>query len=101
MVKKIRRIDNQEDYEKSEMKRIVDDVEETKKEALESIPQIPKEQIPSNNETTKRLLYGNNNNKNAKENTEGKIISSKISRFAKGFKIPDDKKKTNKKLKTK
>jgi hypothetical protein len=45
--KEIRKINDQEDYEKSGFKSIMKDVEETKKEALESVPQIPSEQIPS------------------------------------------------------
>jgi hypothetical protein len=30
----------------------MEDVEKTKNEALESVPQIPEEQVPSNEETT-------------------------------------------------
>jgi hypothetical protein len=37
---------------------MMDDVENTKKESLESVPQISKEQIPSGEETTKELLDG-------------------------------------------
>lgn len=39
------------------------DIEETKKEALESVPQIPSEQIPSGEETTKDQLEGSSENK--------------------------------------
>jgi hypothetical protein len=47
------------------------DVEETKKEALESVPQIPSEQIPSGEETTKELLEGSSENKKkAREHIE-------------------------------
>ena len=42
--RKIRKINDQEDYEKSGFKSIIEDVEKTKKEALESVPQIPEEQ---------------------------------------------------------
>ena len=63
MNKKIRKIDDQEEYEKSGLKSMMDDVEKTKKEALESVPQIPREQIPSGEETTKELLEGSEENK--------------------------------------
>ena len=39
------------------------DVEKTKNKALESVPQIPKEQVPSGEETTKELLEGSTKNK--------------------------------------
>ena len=42
--KEIRKIDDREDYEKSGYKSIMEDVEQTKNEALESVPQIPEEQ---------------------------------------------------------
>jgi hypothetical protein len=41
--RKIRKINDQEDYEKSGFKSIIEDVEKTKKEVLESVPQIPRE----------------------------------------------------------
>jgi hypothetical protein len=63
MNKKIQKIDNQEDYEKSGLKSMMDDVEKTKKEELESVPQIPREQVPSREETTKELLEGSEENK--------------------------------------
>jgi hypothetical protein len=49
---KILKVDDQEDYEESGFKSIMDNVEETKKQALESVPQIPREQIPSGEEVT-------------------------------------------------
>jgi hypothetical protein len=58
--KKVRKIDDQEDYEKSGFKDIMDDVENTKNEALESVPQVPDEQVPTKDETSKELLYGSN-----------------------------------------
>jgi hypothetical protein len=58
--KKVRKIDDQEDYEKSGFKDIMDDVENTKNEALESVPQVPDEQVPTKDETSKGLLYGSN-----------------------------------------
>jgi hypothetical protein len=65
--KKVRKIDDQEDYEKSGFKNIMDDVEKTKKEALESVPQIPAEQVPTKDETSKELLYGSNDNDDKRE----------------------------------
>ena len=62
--KKVRKIDDQEDYEKSGFKDIMDDVENTKNEALESMPQVPDEQVPTKDETSKELLYGSNGNDN-------------------------------------
>jgi hypothetical protein len=56
--RKIRKINDQEDYEKSGFKSIIEDVEKTKNEVLESVPQIPIEQVPSGKETTKELLEG-------------------------------------------
>jgi hypothetical protein len=61
--RKIRKIDDQEDYEKSGFKSIMKDVEKTKNKALESVAQIPKEQVPSGEETTKELLEGSTENK--------------------------------------
>ena len=55
---KVRKVEDQEDYEKSGFKGMMDDVEYTKKESLESVPQISREQIPSGEETTKELLGG-------------------------------------------
>ena len=62
--KKVRKIDDQEDYEKSGFKDIMDDVENTKNEALESVPHVPDEQVPTKDETSKELLYGSNGNDN-------------------------------------
>ena len=45
------------------LKSIMEDVEETKKQALESVPQIPKEQIISGENTTNELLEGSSENK--------------------------------------
>lgn len=59
MSKKTKKINNQDDYEKSSFKGIVEDVESTKNEALESaVPKVKKQQIPSDDETTKEILYG-------------------------------------------
>ena len=61
--KNVLKVADQEDYEKSGFKSIMDNVEETKKQALESVPQIPRVQIPSGKEVTKELLDGNFENK--------------------------------------
>ncbi len=45
------------------LKSMMDNVEETKKQALESVPQIPRGQIPSGKEVTNELLDGNSENK--------------------------------------
>jgi hypothetical protein len=61
--KKIQKIEDRKDYEKSGFKSIMEDVEETKKQALESVPQIPKEQVPSGENTTNELLEDSSENK--------------------------------------
>jgi hypothetical protein len=61
--KKVLKVDDQEDYEKSGFKSMMDNVEETKKRALESVPQIPRGQIPSGEEVTKELLDGSSENR--------------------------------------
>jgi hypothetical protein len=61
--KKVQKIDDQEDYEKSGFKSMLEDVEETKMQALESVLQIPKEQVPSGENTTHELLEGSSENK--------------------------------------
>ena len=61
--KKIQKIDDREDYEKCGLKSIMEDVEETKKQALESVPQMPKEQVTSGKNTTNELLEGSSENK--------------------------------------
>jgi hypothetical protein len=60
---KVLKIDDQEDYEKSGFKSMMDNVEETKKQVLESVPQISRGQVPSGEEVTKELLDGNPENK--------------------------------------
>ena len=57
--KKTKKIDSQDDYEKSSFKDIIEDMEDTKNNALETaVAKVKKEQIPSDNETTKEILYG-------------------------------------------
>lgn len=99
--KKTKKITNKDDFEKSSFKGIIEDVEDTKDEALQSVvPKVNKEQMPKDDEITNVILdgeYNNNNNlKRPQLNTKKeKTISSKISKFAKGFRIPDDKNKKN------
>ncbi len=59
MSKKTKRIQNKNDYEKSSFKDIMEDMEETKDKGLESLPKMRKEQVPSKDETTREILYGN------------------------------------------
>ena len=59
MSKKTKRIQNKNDYEKSSFKDIIEDMEDTKHKGLESVPKIRKEQVPSKDETTREILYGN------------------------------------------
>jgi hypothetical protein len=57
--KKTKKIDSQDNYEKSSFKDIIEDMEGTKNNALEkAVAKVKKEQIPSDNETTKEILYG-------------------------------------------
>ena len=59
---KTKRIQNKDDYEKSSFRDIMEDVEDTKNKALESVPKIRREQVPSNEETSKEILYGDDDN---------------------------------------
>jgi hypothetical protein len=101
--KDVRRINDREDYEKSGFKGVMDDVDKDKEEALDSAPEIHKEQVPKNGDTTKELLLGDSGNdagtnnhdtmleENVNSKDKNKIISAKMSKFGKGFVIPDDK----------
>lgn len=71
--KEIRKIDDREDYEKSGFKSIMEDVEKIKNEALESVPQIPEEQVPNNEETTKELVDGSEDIKKKGQKAHQKI----------------------------
>lgn len=98
--KKTKKITNKDDFEKSSFKGIIEDVEDTKDEALQSVvPKVNKEQMPKDDEITNVIVDGEYNNNNLirpQLNTKKeKTISSKISKFAKGFRIPDDKNKKN------
>jgi hypothetical protein len=58
MNNKIKKINNSNDYEKSSFKDIIQDMEDTKNIGLKSVPKIRKEQVPSADETSKEILYG-------------------------------------------
>ena len=58
MSKKTKKINNPNEYKQSSFKDIMEDTEDTKNKALKSVPKVKKEQIPSDNETTKEILYG-------------------------------------------
>jgi hypothetical protein len=60
MSKKTKRIKDKDDYEESSFKNIVNDMENTKERALELVPKIRKEQVPSGEETSNEILYGDN-----------------------------------------
>jgi hypothetical protein len=57
MSKKTKRIKDKDNYEESSFKNIVNDMEDTKKKALELVPKIRKEQVPSGEETSNEILY--------------------------------------------
>ncbi|MFL6324038.1 MAG: hypothetical protein ACJ72C_04655 [Nitrososphaeraceae archaeon] len=61
MRKKTTKIQNKDDYEKSSFKDIMEDMEDTNNKGLESVPKIRKEQVPSKEETSSEILYGNDN----------------------------------------
>jgi hypothetical protein len=58
MNNKLKKINNSNDYEKSSFKDIIQDMEDTKNIGLKSVPKIRKEQVPSADETSKEILYG-------------------------------------------
>jgi hypothetical protein len=60
MSKKTKRIKDKDDYEESSFKNIVNDMENTEERALELVPKIRKEQVPSGEETSNEILYGDN-----------------------------------------
>jgi hypothetical protein len=60
--KTTKRIQNKDDYEKSSFKDVIEDMEDTKDKALESLPKIRKEQVPTGEETSKEILYGDSDN---------------------------------------
>ena len=65
--KTTKRIQNKDDYEKSSFKDVIEDMEDTKDKALESLPKLKKEQVPSGEETSKEILYGNSDNDDKNE----------------------------------
>jgi hypothetical protein len=64
MSKKTKKINDSDDYEKSSFKGIMEDMEDTKNVGLESVPKIRKDQVPSSDETSKEILYGDGDDKN-------------------------------------
>jgi hypothetical protein len=58
MSNKTKRIKDKDDYEESSFKDIVKDMEDTKNRALELVPKIRKEQVPTAGETSNEILYG-------------------------------------------
>ena len=60
--KTTKRIQNEDDYEKSSFKDVIEDMEDTKDKALETLPKIRKEQVPTGEETSKEILYGDSDN---------------------------------------
>ena len=100
--KDVRRINDREGYEKSGFKVVMDEVDKDKEEALNSVPEIHYEQVPKNGDTTKEPLSGDSENdagtnnhdtmleENVNSKNKNKIISAKMSKFGKGFVIPDD-----------
>jgi hypothetical protein len=58
MSKKTKKINNSNDYEESSFQGIIEDMEDTKNVGLKSLPKIRKEQVPSADETSKEILYG-------------------------------------------
>ena len=61
MNKKIRKIDDPQDYNESGIKDIMEDLENTTKAALDSAPKIKKDQVKHEEDTSKEILYGSNN----------------------------------------
>jgi hypothetical protein len=55
---KKKKINSSNDYEKSSFKGIIENMEDTKNVGLKSVPKIRKGQIPSAGETSKEILYG-------------------------------------------
>jgi hypothetical protein len=64
MSKKTKKINDSNDYEKSSFKGIMEDMEDTKNVGLESVPKIRKDQVTSADETSKEILYGDDDDKN-------------------------------------
>ena len=56
--KTTKRIENKDDYEKSSFKDVIEDMEDTRDKGLESLPKIKKEQVPTGEEVSQEILYG-------------------------------------------
>lgn len=66
MNKRTKKIQNQDDYEKSSFKEIMEDIQDAKDKVLESLPKVKRKQIPEGQETTKEILYGDKDNNKQK-----------------------------------
>jgi hypothetical protein len=56
--KTTKRIENKDDYEKSSFKDVIEDMEDTRDKGLESLPKIKKQQVPTGEEVSQEILYG-------------------------------------------
>jgi hypothetical protein len=61
--KTTKRIENKDDYEKSSFKDVMEDMKDNRDKALETLPKIRKEQVPSGEETSKEILYSDDGDK--------------------------------------
>ena len=101
--KDVRRLNLRENYEKIGFEGVMNDLNKDKEEASDYVPEIHTEQVPKNGHTTRELLLGeskndagtNNRHTILEENVNNKDknndIPAKMSKFGKGFVIPDDK----------
>ena len=63
MSKKTKRIKDKDDYEDSSFKDVIEDMEGTRDKGLESLPKIKKEQVPTGEEVSQEILYGDDDDK--------------------------------------
>ena len=56
--KTTKRIENKDNYEKSSFKDVIEDMEDTRDKGMESLPKIKKEQVPTGEEVSQEILYG-------------------------------------------
>ena len=81
MNKRIKKIQNQDDYEKSSFKEIMEDMQDAKDKVLESLPKVKRKQIPEGQETTKEILYGDKTIINKKSLQKILIKTLTLSRY--------------------
>lgn len=101
--KDVRRINHREDYEKNGFEGVMNDLNKDKEEVLDYVPEIHTERVPKNGHTTRELLLGESKNdagtnnhdtileENVNDKDKNNDIPAKMSKFGKGFVIPDDK----------